>query len=77
MLRRTAVQPSLIAAIGGKRVAAQAPGRCSDYRYPVVSNVHYAWDQANADANLAKHGISFTAAARALEDPRKIEVLDD
>ena len=24
-----------------------------------------------------KHGISFTAAARALEDPRKIEILDD
>jgi uncharacterized DUF497 family protein len=27
--------------------------------------------------NFAKHGISFTVAARALEDPRKIEILDD
>ncbi|MGE0424746.1 MAG: BrnT family toxin [Reyranellaceae bacterium] len=29
------------------------------------------------DGHLAKHGISFTAAARALEDPRRIEILDD
>jgi uncharacterized DUF497 family protein len=39
--------------------------------------VEYEWDEAKAAANLAKHGISFTAAARALEDPRKIEILDD
>jgi hypothetical protein len=39
--------------------------------------VHYAWDEAKAAANLAKHGISFTAAARALEDSRKVEILDD
>ena len=38
----------------------------------------YEWDEAKAASNLAKHGISFTAAARALEDdPRKIEILDD
>jgi uncharacterized DUF497 family protein len=40
--------------------------------------VEYEWDEAKAASNLAKHGISFTAAARALEDdPRKIEILDD
>jgi uncharacterized DUF497 family protein len=39
--------------------------------------VEYEWDEAKAEANFAKHGISFTAAARALEDPRKIELLDD
>jgi uncharacterized DUF497 family protein len=39
--------------------------------------VEYEWDEAKAAANLAKHRISFTAAARALEDPRKIEILDD
>jgi len=39
--------------------------------------VEYEWDEAKATANLVKHGISFTAAARALEDPRKIEILDD
>lgn len=39
--------------------------------------MEYEWDEAKAAANLAKHGISFTAAARSLEDPRKIEVLDD
>ena len=37
----------------------------------------YEWDEAKATANFAKHGISFTAAARALEDPQKIEFLDD
>jgi uncharacterized DUF497 family protein len=40
--------------------------------------VEYEWDEAKAAANFEKHGISFTAAARALEDdPRKIEILDD
>jgi uncharacterized DUF497 family protein len=27
--------------------------------------------------NLVKHGVSFAAAVRALEDPRKIEFIDD
>jgi uncharacterized DUF497 family protein len=39
--------------------------------------VEYEWDEAKASANLAKHGISFTAAARALDDSRKLEILDD
>ena len=39
--------------------------------------MEYEWGEAKAAANLAKHGISFTAAARALEDPHKIEILDD
>jgi uncharacterized DUF497 family protein len=38
--------------------------------------VEYEWDGTKASANLAKHGISFTAAARALEDPRRVEILD-
>lgn len=38
--------------------------------------MEYEWDEAKATTNFAKHGISFTAAARALEDPRKIEILD-
>jgi len=40
-------------------------------------HVKYEWDEAKAATNFAKHGISFTAAARALEDPRKLEILDD
>ena len=40
-------------------------------------HVEYEWDEAKAATNFAKHGISFTAAARALEDPHKIEILDD
>ena len=39
--------------------------------------MEYEWDEAKAAANFAKHRISFTAAARALEDPRKVEKLDD
>jgi uncharacterized protein len=39
--------------------------------------VQYAWNEAKAATNLAKHGISFTAAARAPEDPRKVEIIDD
>jgi uncharacterized protein len=39
--------------------------------------VDYELDDAKAAANLAKHGVSFTAGARALEDPLKIEVIDD
>jgi uncharacterized DUF497 family protein len=40
-------------------------------------HVEYEWDEAKAATNFAEHSISFTAAARALEDPRKIEILDD
>lgn len=40
-------------------------------------HVEYEWDEAKAATNFAKHGITFTAAARALEDHRKIEILDD
>jgi uncharacterized DUF497 family protein len=39
--------------------------------------VEYEWNEAKAAANLRKHGISFTATARALEDPRKVEIPDD
>jgi uncharacterized protein len=39
--------------------------------------VRYEWDQRKAAANFAKHKISFTAAARALQDARKVDVLDD
>ena len=39
--------------------------------------MQFEWDERKAAANFAKHGITFTAAARALEDPRKVEKLDD
>jgi uncharacterized protein len=42
-----------------------------------MADVEYELHEAKAATNFAKHGISFTAAARALEDPRKIEILDD
>jgi uncharacterized protein len=42
-----------------------------------MMHLEYEWDEAKAAANFAKHGISFTAAARALEDPHKIEILDN
>ena len=39
--------------------------------------MRYEWDGTKAAANLAKHGVSFAAAARALEDPQRLEFLDD
>jgi uncharacterized DUF497 family protein len=39
--------------------------------------VEYEWDERKATANFAKHGVGFTAAARALEDPRRLELVDD
>ncbi|MBV8565376.1 MAG: BrnT family toxin [Methylobacteriaceae bacterium] len=39
--------------------------------------MEYEWDESKASANVAKHQISFTAAARALEDPRRIDIIDD
>jgi uncharacterized DUF497 family protein len=37
----------------------------------------FEWDPIKAKANLAKHGISFTAAVEALDDPFKLEELDE
>ncbi len=37
----------------------------------------FEWDEAKADANLAKHGISFADAAGVFEDLSRIEWLDD
>ena len=36
----------------------------------------YEWDPIKAKSNLAKHDISFTDAAKALEDPYKLEDVD-
>lgn len=37
----------------------------------------YEWDPAKAAANLAKHGVDFRDAIRALRDPNRIEEIDD
>ena len=37
----------------------------------------FEWDEAKADANLAKHGVSFADAAGVFEDLSRIEWLDD
>jgi uncharacterized DUF497 family protein len=39
--------------------------------------MEYAWDDAKAAANLAKHGIDFLDAIGALTDPKRIEEIDD
>jgi uncharacterized protein len=38
--------------------------------------MNYEWDEAKAKSNLAKHGISFLAAAEALKDPCRLEDVD-
>ena len=37
----------------------------------------FAWDDAKAAENLAKHGVSFMTARRVFGDPFAIERLDD
>jgi uncharacterized DUF497 family protein len=38
--------------------------------------MEYQWDQAKAAANLKKHGVAFSDAALALEDPRALTMAD-
>jgi hypothetical protein len=38
--------------------------------------LHIAWDPPKADANLAKHGVSFAQAASVLLDPLALTVFD-
>jgi len=38
--------------------------------------MEYLWDHAKAAANLKKHGVAFSDAALALEDPRALTMTD-
>jgi len=38
--------------------------------------MEYQWDQAKEAANLKKHGVAFSDAALALEDPRALTIAD-
>ena len=38
--------------------------------------MEYQWDQAKAAANLKKHGVAFSDAALALEDPLALTIAD-
>ena len=39
--------------------------------------MRYEWDSAKAEENRRKHGIDFLDAIPALEDPRRLEYVDD
>jgi uncharacterized DUF497 family protein len=39
--------------------------------------VQYEWDDGKAALNLRKHGVDFGEAIVALEDPRRLEEIDD
>ena len=39
--------------------------------------MNYTWDSAKAAENRRKHGIDFPDAIPALEDPRRLEEVDD
>jgi uncharacterized protein len=39
--------------------------------------VQYEWDDGKATQNLRKHGVDFGEAIIALEDPRRLEEIDD
>jgi len=38
--------------------------------------MEYQWDQAKAAANLKKHGVAFSDASLALEDPHALTMAD-
>lgn len=35
--------------------------------------LHFCWDEAKAESNLDKHGVSFEAASFVFDDPRRLE----
>jgi uncharacterized protein len=39
--------------------------------------VQYEWDNGKAAENLRKHGVDFADAIAALEDPNRVEEIDD
>jgi hypothetical protein len=39
--------------------------------------VQYEWDNGKAAENLRKHGVDFSDAVAALEDPNRVEEIDD
>jgi uncharacterized DUF497 family protein len=39
--------------------------------------VQYTWDNGKAAENLAKHGVDFADAIGAIEDPNRIEEIDN
>jgi uncharacterized DUF497 family protein len=50
------------------------------WRLPIsgsISNVQFEWDDAKATDNLRKHGVDFVDAIPALEDPNRLEDIDD
>ncbi len=38
--------------------------------------MRYEWDEAKAESNLTKHGVSFEEAATAFGDPLSVTILD-
>jgi uncharacterized DUF497 family protein len=42
-----------------------------------IRRVQYEWDNGKAAENLRKHGVDFTDAIAALEDPNRVDEIDD
>jgi uncharacterized protein len=42
-----------------------------------ILSVQYEWDNSKCDANLRKHGVDFWDAILALEDPNRLEDIDE
>ena len=45
-------------------------------RVATIVRGEYEWDSGKADANVAKHGVSFVEAADALSDPNEVSLSD-
>jgi uncharacterized protein len=42
-----------------------------------VQDARFEWDDAKAEANRRKHGVSFDVAREAFDDPNSIDEIDD
>ena len=50
---------------------------CRHYRIRYYVPVQYEWDNGKAAENLRKHGVDFADAIAALEDPDRVEEIDE
>lgn len=51
-------------------------GYCFSYHPDNFSCMRFAWDPAKETANIAAHGVDFSEAKRAFEDPRALVIFD-
>ncbi|MDF9834107.1 uncharacterized DUF497 family protein [Ereboglobus sp. PH5-5] len=46
-------------------------------KYPTFSDVRFTWDTQKEQDNIASHGVDFSEAQKAFDDPRALVVFDE